>query len=371
MLLSQLDDYPIHQVPSPVRYVGTSDRNFYDRYYFNLQDPQGEQLMIMGLGVYPNLGVMDAFAVMRAGDDYRVVRASKHIGADPADMTIGPFRLEVVEGLQSIRLAVEPNEWGLDFDMQWDAATAPIFEMPRFRRDAIGRVSHDHCRFNQVGAWTGHLTLDGTRREVDGWVGTRDRSWGVRPVGEPEPERLQWRDPSGQPTSTWFWNYVMVLFPEYSITYIVEEMGDGRRTLQDAYRIPRDGGPAEPIGQPQHEIEFVPGTRRMRRARIQFTDPSGEPFVMEAESLTWAPIFLGTGYRQYDHWRHGKDQGALAVEGLTYDLNDPDVAPALKGVVDNAVHCRIGDVSGSGIFEFAVFGSNDKYGFENGEDVAS
>ncbi len=31
-MLSPLDDYPIHQIAEPVRRVGTSDRNFFDRY---------------------------------------------------------------------------------------------------------------------------------------------------------------------------------------------------------------------------------------------------------------------------------------------------------------------------------------------------
>ena len=35
MTLSPLDDYPVHQIAETIRHVGTSDRNFYDRYYFN------------------------------------------------------------------------------------------------------------------------------------------------------------------------------------------------------------------------------------------------------------------------------------------------------------------------------------------------
>ena len=34
LTLSKGDDYPIHQTPEPVAYAGT-DRNFYDRYFFN------------------------------------------------------------------------------------------------------------------------------------------------------------------------------------------------------------------------------------------------------------------------------------------------------------------------------------------------
>ena len=35
-MLSNLDDFPVHQVAEPMRHAATSDRNFYDRYYFNL-----------------------------------------------------------------------------------------------------------------------------------------------------------------------------------------------------------------------------------------------------------------------------------------------------------------------------------------------
>ena len=33
-----LDEYPIHQVPLSMARTETSDRNFYDRYYFNAHD---------------------------------------------------------------------------------------------------------------------------------------------------------------------------------------------------------------------------------------------------------------------------------------------------------------------------------------------
>ena len=34
MVLTKGDDFPLHQTPEPVAYAGT-DRNFYDRYFFN------------------------------------------------------------------------------------------------------------------------------------------------------------------------------------------------------------------------------------------------------------------------------------------------------------------------------------------------
>ena len=39
-MLTKGDDYPIHQTPEPIAYAG-SDRNFYDRYFFNGYSPDG------------------------------------------------------------------------------------------------------------------------------------------------------------------------------------------------------------------------------------------------------------------------------------------------------------------------------------------
>src|SRR5271157_5400655 len=66
-VLSPLDDYPVHQISEPMRHVGTSDRNFYDRYYFNIHGTgevhgtDDELFAVIGVGQYPNLSVADAF----------------------------------------------------------------------------------------------------------------------------------------------------------------------------------------------------------------------------------------------------------------------------------------------------------------------
>src|SRR5215470_19592044 len=114
-MLSPLDDYPLHQVADVIRHVGTSDRNFYDRYYFNLHGSSSELFMVMGLGQYPNLGVQDAFAVVQRGGRHRVVRASRELG-DRMDTTVGPFRVEVVKPLHAVRFILEPNEHGIACD---------------------------------------------------------------------------------------------------------------------------------------------------------------------------------------------------------------------------------------------------------------
>ena len=116
-MLTNLDDYPIHQFAEPMRYVGTSDRNFYDRYYFMGFETGGEAMFIAGLGVYPNLGVIDAFLAIMVDGQYRVVRASQELElADRLKPSVGPLSVDVVEALKRLRVRCEPNEWGIEFD---------------------------------------------------------------------------------------------------------------------------------------------------------------------------------------------------------------------------------------------------------------
>ena len=77
-----LDEYPIHQVPLPMRYVGPSDRHFYDRCIYQGVDHEADAFFITGMGVYPNLGVIDAYATVRRGDRQWAVRMS---GSRPDD----------------------------------------------------------------------------------------------------------------------------------------------------------------------------------------------------------------------------------------------------------------------------------------------
>ena len=97
-MLSSMDDYPLHQIADVIRHVGTSDRNFYDRYYFNLHNCSEEIFVVFGLGQYPTLGVQDAFLLVRHGDSHRVIRGSRTLG-DRADITVGPHAHRGAGGL--------------------------------------------------------------------------------------------------------------------------------------------------------------------------------------------------------------------------------------------------------------------------------
>ena len=97
---------------------------------------------------------------------------------------VGGYRIEVVEPLKKIRLVLEETE-GIAADLTWDGSFPALQEVPHVMR-AGSRVTLDAQRFAQVGTWEGHISIDGTDIAVtpDTWLGSRDRSWGIRPVGE-------------------------------------------------------------------------------------------------------------------------------------------------------------------------------------------
>jgi hypothetical protein len=364
-MLSPLDDHPVHQVPDFIRHVGTSDRNFYDRYYFNCHHCSDDLFLVMGMGQYPNLSVQDAFAVVRRGRDHRVVRASRTLG-DRQDTTVGPFRIEVLEGLKRLRFVLEPNPHEVAFDLTFDGSI-PAFEEPRQYIRRHGRVLFDTVRFAQTGRWSGRLEVGHDSFEVspDTWWGNRDRSWGIRPVGEPEAPGIR----AGALPLDGMWNYAPVQFDDFSLLYMCHERSSGERPLEEAVRIWNDPERApEWLGRPEHRHEFKVGTREIERSTLLFPEAPGGGWEMAVTPLLPLWVAVGTGYGMEAEWRHGMYQGELAVEGEKLDLeNDRE---RFWGLVDSVARFELGNHVGYGLFEYGIFGPYAPYGFKEFMDGA-
>ena len=186
-MLSKFDDYPIHQTPEPLAHPATSDRNVYDRYWFNGYAPDGEFYFGIGMGRYPHRHILDGAVSLVLDGVQHSFHASGRAPGDPAATAIGPLRIEVLEPMRRLRVVVEPNETGIECELLFSARTAPVEEgRQKLCRD--DRVIMDATRFAQFGRWEGEIRAAGRRIAVDGErvLGTKDRSWGIRPVGERE-----------------------------------------------------------------------------------------------------------------------------------------------------------------------------------------
>ena len=186
-MLTKFDDYAIHQTPEPIAHPASSDRNVYDRCWFNGFQDDGEFYFAVGMGLYPNRGIIDCgFSIVRDGEQH-AFHASKRATGEPADTTVGPFRIEVVDPMMVSRVVLEANETGIECDLTFSARTACVEEGRQTLRQGI-RPMLDSTRFAQFGRWQGTLRHSGKTLAVDAGrvLGTKDRSWGLRPVGEPE-----------------------------------------------------------------------------------------------------------------------------------------------------------------------------------------
>jgi hypothetical protein len=366
MTLSPLDDYPVHQVAQVMRHPATSDRNFYDRYYFSCHPCSGDAMLLIGMGQYPNLGVTDGFALLRRGDRHQVVRASRELGANRMDTTVGPLRVEVLMGLKKLRVVLKPNDFGLDFDLTWEGAIPAQLEPRHFIRWQE-RTVFDSMRLAQTGTWRGHINAGGELITVtpDRWWGARDRSWGVRPVGESEPPGIQAKNPA-----QFYWMYSPMQFADFSILTIVQEDADGGRILEGAVRVwPDPGRPPERLGRPDYRPSYAPGTRDIQYAVVAFDPPGGSPFEVTVTPLLPVSLMAGTGYGLEPNWKHGMYQGPeLVVQGVSYDLARDEDRARMWGMVDSVARfeCTAGGTGepcvGYGLFEYWALGEHKPSG---------
>jgi hypothetical protein len=360
-----LDEYPIHQAPLSLAYVASTDRNFYDRCYFNAHPCSAELFLVTGLGVYPNLGVIDAYATVRKGDRQWAVRFCDELGDDRLDQRVGGYRIEVLEPLRRLRVVCDGDEHGIGFDLTWTGSFDAVQEAQHVLRMGA-RAILDSARFAQVGTWHGELRVAGETHVVTDWVGTRDRSWGIRPVGE--------ADPGGRPPTDanpgFWWLYVPLRFPDFAVVLIVQERVDGFRSLNDAVRVWADGR-VEQLGWPQAEIRYRSGSRHPVGATLRCTSQNGKPVVLEIETLTSVALNVGAGYGGDPDWGHGQWRGAGFAEGAVYDLNDPAVSGRIPfSVIDHVARATCDGAEGWGLFEHASFGRHDPSGFAGWDSVA-
>ncbi|CCK31539.1 hypothetical protein BN159_7160 [Streptomyces davaonensis JCM 4913] len=357
-----LDEYPVHQVPLSMKHVATGDRNAYDRCIFHILDHQGRALLIVGLGVYPNLGVIDAYATLRVGDTLHAVRASDALDEDRMRLAVGPLRIEVEEPLRRLRLVSDDDS--LSYDLTWTADFPALWEPHHLQRRG-DRLTLEGRRFVQAGSVAGVVRAAGEEFRVTAadWTGTRDRSWGVRPVPGEEGGRLA----EEHPTEGFHWIWCPVRFEDRFLMVIVQEDADGHRSLNEATLV-RPGHRDRQLGWPQAEITYRPGTRHPESALVHLGDVR-KPRELQVEVLTSSPLAIGAGYPPADDWQHGTWQGRGWVDRRTYDLTDAHPLAAY-GVTDHAARFRLDGRTGHGIFEYGSFGRHDPSGFADFTSVA-
>jgi hypothetical protein len=370
-VLSPFDDYPIHQVAAPIAHAGGGHPDFYDRFWFN--GYTDDFFFAVALGTYRNRGVIDAaFSVVCDGRQ-RSVFASGRAPADPSVTRVGPIAIDIVEPMRMTRITVDAPDQEMSAELLFQARTA-AYEEPRQSRHQGARLLLDLTRATQFGMWTGRLSSGRSAIPLDGMTvwGTKDRSWGIRPVGD-----APLTAPSAAaPQLCFFW--APINFDDMAIHYIVFEDGDGVPWSEGGAVLPVIGpgehtvGPSsrfEPVHSVALAIEWENGLRRSRQADLSFHRPGSD--AVERIHLDPGITFRmsGAGYG-HPSWSHGRWHDERAEAGEEFTVGDLDNTEFRNLHVQQVMRASWGDRIGLGVLEQLVIGPHRARGLHGLNDGA-
>ena len=360
MTLSKGDDFPLHQTAEPVAYSGT-DRNFYDRYFFNGYAPDGSGFFALAFGVYPHLDVADAhFSFIRDGIQY-CLHASCELGMERMSMRVGPISIEVVEPLQRLKVTIEESH-GIAGEFTFTGRAFPI-EEPRFIHRIGPRAFMDYTRMTQNGHFEGWIALDGARHEMAaGTMGTRDRSWGVRPIGTRDTQPMP-----GAPLPGFFWQWTPVNFEQGSMFFHVNNDAHGEAWNTCAAWAP-DGASAAGIaeGDGSMRTRLAPGTRWPSGGTLSLA-LMGAPEQVTFEMLGRFQM-KGLGYT-HPEWSHGLHHGPLRVAREDFELASLDPLAPENLHVQMITQVLAPEETGIGVFEQLIMGPFSPLGLSGFNDA--
>jgi hypothetical protein len=361
-MISKGDDYPIHQTPEPVQQVFTSDRNFYDRFFFNGYFREGEPYFAAAMGIYPNVGIIDAAFSVIVGGVQHCVRASRALGSDRLDTKVGPISIEIGQPMRTVRLRIDHPEIKADLEFQ---ARAHAIEEPRFIRNnpENGRLMMNLTRFTQHGGYAGKLTVGGKTWDAAPsrvW-GSRDRSWGVRPVGIQAPGV-----PDKNPFQ-FFWLWSPTNFEDACTHFDVNENPDGSRWHEFGAIAKTDVAATPEIARAvDWNVDYLPNTRHAKRAEIILKGAAGENRV-ELETL-YNFYMHGIGYG-HPKWGHGYWVGDDVSAYESFKLSDVNEADPMHQHIQSVCRAKFGSREGMGILEMMILGPHEKSGFKSTLDM--
>lgn len=369
-MITAFDDFPIHAGSLPVNETGSSDPNHYDRYFFNGYRSDASLYFAVALGLYPNRHIADAsFSVIVDGQEQISLHASRRAPVDRAEANeVGPIKVIVLEPLRRHQILVDSPEHGLRADLTFNARSGPIQE-PHFLVKAGQRIVFDYTRLTQFGHWSGWIELDGQRHTFDFATtpGSRDRSWGVRPVGP----ATDMGAPVGERQFYWLW--APINFPTFATHFDVNEYASGQRWHETGFIIP-DFGTTTPglvdSDQPRtfddigYHAKWRRGTRWAESFVIDFRDASEQGLLSNCK-IELTPLYefqmLGIGYG-HPEWGHGMWKGELEVGYERWSLPVAQPCDPRHLHIQAICRARLGEHEGIGILEQLVVGPHEPSG---------
>ena len=330
---------------------------------------RGRTYFAVAFGTYPGRNVTDgAFSIVADGVQ-RNVRGSRIMGSERLKLLAGPVSVEIIEPLRVLRVKVDAPEAGVSAELTF-SARGPAFEEPHYRW-AVGHLTvFDITRMTQNGSWSGWIQTPERRIPVDAetWLGTRDRSWGIRGVGPRDPSAAA---PDGPAAPSFYWLWAPLNFPDLNMIFDVNEEADGKRWHENASTAPVGTDPlALPVtgGTHTYVIGWRTNSRHADTFDIHITPKSGDAFAIKLRALTTF-YMMGIGYG-HQTWGHGYYVGPDERTHDEFSTSDVDESNPLFNHVQILCEANHSDGrSGMGILEMLISGPHAPSGFQHYTDM--
>src|SRR4051794_32225244 len=239
--LTAADELYSHQLVAP-RAATLHEHPAWAERCYHLLFAGDDLILNAGRATYAHDGRRTAFGGAVAGGTLHALRAREPfgLGDDPDRPDVGPVRIEVLEPLERVRLALDDPGGPLAFDLVYEARFAPV-ATERNLIELKGEVVTDYMNFFQSGSYSGTVVVDGHEIAVRDRAGFRDRGWGLR-KHEGSPRR-------GLVV------FIGAELPDASLYALLYETAPGRRVFTNGGLMAADGV-ADRVVDAEHALDF-------------------------------------------------------------------------------------------------------------------
>ena len=361
--LTNFDEHPVHQITEAFGSVMATDKHWNDGHYICLCDTEGKVQLIGLVRLYTNNDVIDGFVCIRHEGKQHNIRLSRRLRTDINTNGIGPLRIDIVEPMETVRLVLEENEYGIECDLVCRSTAVPYEDQPTYTRQN-GRFTASRAVYEVVGTVEGSVTVGGKTYTAtpDKWFFFRNHSWGSMP-GRGGPREHGAPSPYRQERTQALRQWVLFRMPDHGGFYQTMDRNDGERLQQEGAILFEDSQVG--VTEIEHNLEFYPdGPKRVKSGTFSLTDANGTKRDYEFEDLGWVYCQGGGDFGGFnDRLGQGAYRGEYHEEGEVWDCTHPTKIINSEGEEDEFDHAwaesftllRSGDDVGLTHLEAVVF----------------
>ncbi len=261
-----------------------------------------------------------------------------------------------------LQVLVDDKDSGINVDIIFDGFTEVLQEPQMYLYDGP-RKTMDTCRMVQHGSWTGQIKIKDEIINVDKdtFNGSRDRSWGIRPVGAYDSQPTA---PMSLPQFYWLWNPAH--FQDFTTQFHFVDDSEGNLVNGHAVLQYRNKKEKETFSDLEKSVEYFEGSRRVKSLIINALDKNKDKVNLQITPQK--RVFMcGLGY-MHQEWGHGHFKGENERTYDTYNLDeDPHDPPFLhiQSISDITFSRKKETYVGSCILEELILGPHKPSGFED------